>query len=232
MTTIMTPPIHDASRLYALGANLLPPEIEQQRQFVRIRLIVLASIGTVIVLLAAWFALAKWETSRQDSKLADAETEAIVLRQQQRQYSELITAQTQSTKIGNQLSTLLATDVTWSTLLTKLRAATPTGLDLTGITVTLTDPTTQGTTGGNSTATTASGLPSKDGKTPIGSLTITGSSTSKPAIATYADAVGKLPGVGNVMLSGVTAQDDGSDFTLRVDLSPSLLSHHYSTTKN
>ncbi|MFI5953675.1 PilN domain-containing protein [Cryptosporangium sp. NPDC051539] len=234
MTAMMTPPVSGASthRLYALGANLLPPEIAQQRQVVRIRLIVLASIGTVIVLLAAWFALSKWQTSRQEGRLADAETQAIVLRQQQRQYGELINAQTQSTRINNELATLLATDVQWSTLFAKLRAAAPGGLELTGITVALTDPTTQGTTGANTTATTASGLPSADGKTPIGSLTINGTATSKPAIATYADAIGKLPGVGNVMLSGVTVQDGGSDFTIRIDLSQSLLSHHYSITRD
>lgn len=228
------PPVTNGStdRLYSLGANLLPPEIAQQRQIVRVRLIVLASIGTVIVLLAAWFGLTWWATARQGDRLAEVEAEAIVLQHQQRSYRELINAQTQSTKIDGQLATLLSTDVRWATLFGKLRAATPHNLELTGITVALTDKTTEGTSGGSSTATTASGLPSADGKTPIGSLTLNGSSTSKTAIAGYADSVGKLTGIGNVMLAGVTVKEGQSDFTLRVDLSPTLLSHYYTSSND
>ncbi|GAA3384546.1 PilN domain-containing protein [Cryptosporangium minutisporangium] len=226
MTTVETPTVPDGSahRLLTLSANLLPPEVVQQRQVGRIRLIVLAALGTVLVLLAAWYALAHWQSARQEEKLAAAETEAIGLRQQMRAYSELINAQTQSTQINNQLSTLLATDVQWSTLLARLRAAAPRGLELTGVSIALTDP----TTGGSST-TTASGLPSSDGKTPIGSLTINGTSTTKSAIAGYVDSLGKVSGVGNVLLAGVTDQEDGSNFTLRADLSPTLLSHHYTS---
>jgi Tfp pilus assembly protein PilN len=228
MTTVITEavPAGPPVRLLALSADLLPPEIVQRRRIVRIRLIVLASIGAVLVLLAGWFALSTWQVGRQEDKLAATETEAIGLRTQQRQYSELINAQTQSTKIDNQLATLLKTDVQWATLTARLRAAAPRGLELTAVAVALTDPTTQGATG-NSATTTASGLPSSDGKTPIGSLTISGTSTTKTAIASYVDAVSKVSGIGNVLLSGVTDQEDGSDFTLRADLSPTLLSHHY-----
>ncbi|SHN20926.1 PilN domain-containing protein [Cryptosporangium aurantiacum] len=234
MTTAVSPPVPDGSthRLLALSANLLPPEVVQQRRLVRIRLVVLASLGTVIVLLAAGYAVAHWQSTRQEQKLADAQTEAIVLHQQMRAYDELVTAQTQTTKIDTQLAKLLATDVQWATLFGKLRAAAPRGLDLTGVSVALTDPTTQGTSGGSSSTTTASGLPSADGKTPIGSLTINGTSTTKTAIAGYVDSIGKVTGVGNVLLAGVTDQDDGTDFTLRADLAPTLLSHHYTSASD
>lgn len=228
MATVITPtvPAGPPSRLLSLRADLLPSEVVERRQVVKVRLIVLIVLATVVVLLAAWFGLASWQVSRQESKLAATETEAIRLRAQQRQYSELISAQTQSTKINSQLATLLKTDVQWSTLISKLRAAAPRGLDLTAVSVALTDPTTQGSTGSGST-TTASGLPSEDGAAPIGSLTMSGTSTTKTAIAYYVDAIGKVPGIGNVLLSGATDQEAGTDFTLRADLSPTLLSNHY-----
>lgn len=223
-------PAGPPARLPSLIADLLPPEIVQQRRVLRVRLIVLASFGTVLVLLAAWFAVASWQVSQQEQKLVAAETEAIGLRSQQRHYGELINAQTQSTKIGNQLATLLKTDVQWATTIARLRAVAPPGLELTGLSVALTDPATQGATGANGAATTASGLPSEDGDTPIGSLTIIGISTTKTAVAGYVDAIGSVSGVGNVLLAGVTDQDDGTNFTLRADLTPTLLSHHYQAT--
>ncbi|MFG1925876.1 hypothetical protein [Cryptosporangium sp. NPDC048952] len=228
MATVITQtvPAGPPARLLSLRADLLPSEVVERRQVVRIRLAVIVVLGTVVVLLAAWFALASWQVGRQENKLESTETEAITLRTQQRQYSELIGTQTQSTKINGQLATLLKTDVQWATLIAKLRAAAPTGLDLTNVSVALVDPTTQGSTGSGS-VTTASGLPSKDGAAPVGSLTITGTSRTKTAIAGYVDTIGAVPGIGNVLLAGVTDQEDGSDFTLRADLSPTLLSHHY-----
>jgi len=229
MTTTVGPNVTDGdgarTRLLSLVADLTPPEVGEKRRLARVRLIVLASLGTVLVVLAAWFAVSSWQAGRQQTALAAAETEAIGLRQQQRQYSELINAQAQSTRIDTQLATLLKTDVQWATLLGRLRAAAPRGLSLSSLAIALTDPTTQAA--GSSAASAASGLPANDGKTPIGSLTVSGDATTTTAIAGYVDAVAEVPGVGNVLLSGVNDEGGTTNFTLRADLRSTLFSNHY-----
>lgn len=237
MTTMIspsgaTPTDASAARLLTLTANLLPPEVIERRQVVRLRQIVLISLGTALVLLATGYAIASHRSSSEQDKVDTAERQALVLRQQQRGYTELVDAQTQSTTINRQLATLLATDVEWARLFGSLRAAAPRGLALTSLGVALTDPTTGGDTGSGTGSTTASGLPSADGTSPIGTLTISGTSSSKAAIANYLDTVATVTGVGNTLLSGVTDQDSGADFTLRADLSPVALSHHYTTASS
>jgi hypothetical protein len=229
-TTTVSPPDGSpaggsAARLLTLTANLLPPEVIEQRQVTRIRWVVLIALVTALVLLAAGYGIATYRSSVEQDRVEVAESEALILRQQQRVYQEVISAQTQSKAINSQLSTLVATDVDWAKLFGALRAVAPRGLALTSVGVALTDPATA-----SGTTSTAAGLPSADGTVPIGTVTISGVSASKVAIAAYVDALGTVTGIGNTLLSGVTDQQAGTDFTLRADLSPVALSHHYTST--
>lgn len=227
----------DASttRLLGLSANLLPPEIKDNRRIVLVRWVTLVALATVVVLLGAWYAVTWYQTSQERDKATEAETIALSLRQQQRNYHELIAAQSQTALLNSQLKSLLATDVQWATLFTALRAAQPKGVALTNLAVALADPTASGAGAVSTSAnlSTASGLPSADGSTPIGALTIGGTGTTKGVIAAYVDAMGTVPGVGNTLLSGVTNNDTtGVDFTVRADLSKAALSGYYTKSRD
>lgn len=225
----------DASTLRLLGltANLLPPEIKENRRIALVRWVTLAALATVVVLLGAWYAFTWYQTSTERDKATGAEEVELSLRRQQRDYHELIAAKSETALINGQLKTLLATDVQWATLFTALRAAQPKGVALTNLSVAMADQTANGAGSTSSGLHTASGLPSADGGAPIGALTIAGTSTTKGAVAAYVDAMGTVPGVGNTLLSGVTNSDKaGVDFTFRADLSKAALSGNYTKSSD
>jgi Tfp pilus assembly protein PilN len=219
------------ARLLSLSANLLPPEIKERRRMLAARSSMVAALILVLLVLVAWYAYALYQKHDQQNQLDAAGTQTLNLRQQQHSYDQLLNAQTRTALINVQLKTLLATDVQWAKLLTAVRAAQPKGVALTSLAVALSDPTAASAgTVSSSSISTASGLPPKDGKTPIGALTIGGTSTTKAAVAQYVNALGAVAGVGNTLLSGVTDSDkSGIEFTLRADLSPDALSHHYTS---
>lgn len=212
------------ARLLTLRANLLPAEVIARRQVRRIRVVVLIALALVVLLLLAWYGVGAFRKLRADYQLTAAQEQANTLRTQQGRYRELIEAQTKSTAIKKQLATLMATDVTWSSFSSSLRTAAPAGIGLTSVALSLADA----GQGAGQQSSTASGLPSTGG-TPIGTVTITGTGSSRYLIANYAEKVATLKGVGTALLTSASKQDSGITFTIVADLSPVLVSHLHTT---
>ncbi|EXG81054.1 hypothetical protein [Cryptosporangium arvum] len=209
-------------QLLLLGANLLPPEIVARRQVGKIRLVAVAILVVTLLLVLAVYAVAWTQKVRSRGDFDEVTASSNVLRAQQGKYRELIVAQTAADQIKGQLATLMADDVTWTPVLRSIRAAAPSGVGLTGLILTVTDPTQRSSEG----VMTSSGLPSTTGS-PIGALTITGTGSSNAAIATFVDSLAKVSGISGALLTNATEQDDGIVFGVRADLSPTLLSKLY-----
>jgi Fimbrial assembly protein (PilN) len=208
----------DPVRIPAIAADLLPAEVVARRRGRKVRRIVLTALLGVVVLLAGWYVTARRQTTEARAGLADAEASGLRVEEQKKAYQQVVGVQAESAQVSKQLTELMALDLRWSTLVVAVQAAAPDGVTLHGM---------SGAT--NTPGAAASGSDAQlSGGQPIGTLTLTGSGTSKAAVAGYVDALGKVAGVANPLLSSAVEQKSGVDFTVRMDLTKALLGGRYS----
>jgi Tfp pilus assembly protein PilN len=208
-------PDEHSLRVPDIAADLLPVEVFEARRERQVRRFVLSALAVFTLLLGGWYAVATYQTAAARDALEGAQDDAQRLTRQQRAYADLVTAQTESIAISNQLTALLADDLQWAKLLSSLQDAAPSGVRLTGVTGAL-------ATG------TATGTPSP--VTPvnaIGSLNLTGTAGTKALVAAYVDALGKVAGVANPLLGDITAQGTTLSFTVRMDITKAALGGRY-----
>jgi hypothetical protein len=214
-TTIAKPePATDrpqSHRIPAVAVNLLPVEVIEARRTRRIQRTVLVLLVVFVVLLAGWYGFARVQTELARAELADAKANTERLTKQQDAFADLQQVQRDSGAIERQLAQLMSSDMTWPSLLQGLRQAAPSGLVLTGITVTLEASRTVGPAAANSANPT------------VAFVTVTGLGTSKPQIAGYVDTLAKLTGVANPFITSVAAGEKGLDFSVKLDVTSALL---------
>ena len=212
------------SRLLTISANLLPEEIVAGRRARRSRAVVLAALLVVIVLLGGWYVYARHQVQLANDELTSITTEATTLQRGQSRYTEVVDVQNQTNTIAKQLSTLLANDLPWATLLTTLRdTGNQSGVTVLGVIGTLNG----GATGAQAAA--AGTLPSTSRSSTIGTLTITGTGPDKPSIAGYVDALGGLPMLANPYLTNVSQATDDVTFSITVDITAKALCGRFTT---
>jgi Tfp pilus assembly protein PilN len=231
MATILMPPepaapAEQAPRMLTIAVNLLPPEIVGSRRGRQARRRVISALAAFTVLLGAGFGAASYQTSLARSELSSAQSDVERLSRQQKPFGELIGAQNESRAIGTQLSVLLAGDLQWSNLLSSVQAATPQGVQLTELSGALTPA--NGAGAGNGSA--SSRLPGTSAEKLIGTLTITGTSTGKPAVAAYLDTLATLPGLANPLLVSAAPQNGVFTFVARLDVTGSALGGRFTAT--
>jgi Tfp pilus assembly protein PilN len=226
-TTLVSPdpaaPTPYAPRTLAIAVNLLPPEIVESRHGRRVRRIVVSALAAFTALLAGWYSLASYQTSVARDDLSSAQRNVERLSRLQKPFAELISAQNESRMINAQLSSLLAGDLQWAHLLSALRAAAPTGVQVATVTGGLASP--DGGSGSGS-----SRLPNTSGQKVVGALAVTGSAPSKATVAEYLDALAKVPGLANPLLDRVTESKTTVEFSLRLDITSPVLGGRYPTT--
>lgn len=238
MATTLRPPERAASaerapRPLPIAANLLPVEIVESRRGRKVKRIVLCALVGFVALLAAWYALASYQTSTARSSLRGVQDDAQRLVAQQHAFDEVVGIQAESRAISTALSFLLANDLQWSRLLSSLQKAAPKDVRLTSVSGALRSSTTTSSgAGGNGSSAAAAQLPGTSGEESIGTLTITGSGNSKATVAAYVDALGKVPGLGNPLLGDATLQNGALQFTVRVDITASALGGRYAASGN
>jgi Fimbrial assembly protein (PilN) len=226
MTTQLTPPDlaaldSGALRIMPIAADLLPAEVVEGRRGRRVRRIVLAALLGVLVLLGGWYGSARYQTSQARQELADAQEASARLQSQQKNYQEVVSVQEQSAEISRQLAGLMALDLRWSTVVNAVQRAAPTGVTLHGLSAATETP-------GAGNATADNSLPDTGAKK-IGELTITGEGTSKSGVAAYVDALARINGIVDPLLSSAVEQKRTVQFTVKMDLTSAVLGGRFTT---
>ncbi len=231
MATTLTPsqptiPAERTLRSLPIAANLLPEEIIESRRVRTYRRAVIAVLVVVVVVVGGWYGAASYQTAGQRSNLARVQDDVRRLQRERNSYADVISAQAESQAIKTQLSSLLAGDLQWATLLATLQQVAPEGVQLISVSGELTAPAAGNATGGPGDAQ----LPSTSSDKAVGTLTVAGSGTSKEAIAGYVDALMTAPGIGNPMLGDVILQDDVLRFTVRLEITSASLGGRFTST--
>lgn len=216
----------DALRLVSIAVDLLPPEVVAARRTRKVRRLVLTSLGVFVVLLLAWFGLAKYQTSTARDELTAAEDNVQSMLKQQREYDGLVKIQDESRAIKAQLSTLFADDLQWATLTSAVQDIAPSGVRLNRVSGVLNEGPAAEANDPNTPR-----LPNTSGQRLIGQLTISGVGSSKRLVAAYVDALVRVKGLANPLLSDASQQEAGLQFTVQVDITQAALGGRYSTPK-
>jgi hypothetical protein len=221
MTTTVTPgqPTRNPLRPVLIAANLLPPEIIDARRNRRARRLTLAALLLLVVSIGAWYGLVTYQTGMARDEQTAAEDEALRLTAQQRSYKGVVDTQAESAALRTELGALLADDLRWSQLLSSLRAAAPAQLRVR----TMVGAVAERVEGEAPAANPAGQLPSTAKDKSIGTITITGTGTTKGQVAEYVDTLATVPGVTDPYLISATVLDGAVDFTVRLDITAAAL---------
>jgi hypothetical protein len=211
------------ARLLPIRANLLPQEITTRRMARRMRTIVIAGVVLVVVALGGWYADAYHDhtLAQQDLDRVTGQIQAANQEMHRKDLADVTTTMKANDEVTDQLKTLMATDLQWSTLINRLRATgTASDVKISRITASLTDA--------------KGGAASVPGSTavPVATLTIEGSAADKNTIAGFIDKLGDTPTIANPYL---TAANQGSDanavytFTVGADVTSAALCGRFTT---
>jgi Tfp pilus assembly protein PilN len=228
MTTALTPAEiaaldGGALRVVPISANLLPTEVVEGRRSRRVRRVVVAALIGVLVLMGTWYGSARYQTSQAKQQLKEAQDTSARVESQQKKYQEVVSVQEQSAQISKQLADLMALDLRWSTVVNAVQNAAPTGVKLHGLSAATSN---SGANGGS--AASDSALP-QSGDKKIGDLTITGEGASKAGVAAYVDALARIDGVVDPLLSSAVEQRKTVQFTVQMGLTSKVLGGRFTT---
>jgi Tfp pilus assembly protein PilN len=211
MTSTMphaTAPVDRTLRTLTISVNLLPTEVVEARRARQLRRVVLASLAGFLALMGAWYGFASFQTMSARSSVASAQDEASRLLAQQNKFAKLSSVQSESRLIEGQLTGLFAEDLQWAELLAAVEKVAPAGVQISGVSGNL-----KSAAAGNANAAGVTALPNTSGKRIVGTITITGEASSKPAIANFVDALNSVDGLANPLLGGVNVEVGGSGAT-------------------
>jgi hypothetical protein len=211
------------NRVLTISARLLPGEVIASRRARRMRAAVITGLVLVLALLGSWFAYAGYQTDIARDDLAGVNSDAQMVRQQQRRYDEVVNLQDDTKALDKQLSTLLSKDLRWAPLIeTVYSRGKPFGIVV---------ETVNGDVGTTAVGVDSSGsiLPSNKTGKPVGKLMITGSAKSKPMIAQYVDALDGLKGLANPYLTSASGETGTFDFSVELDMTTDALGGRFTT---
>lgn len=204
--------------LLPISADLMPQEIVNDRRDRKVRGLVIIAVAIFTALLASFYLIARYQTSLAEQDLADAQAEVTTLTDKQQDFKELTETKEASKKITDQLKVLLANDLQWGPLLTSVRGLAPKDVLIKGITGALSD---------DGTAENPNNLPKTYEGKQIGYLNIVGTSPDKASIAALSEALGKVQGLGDPLVSEVASVEKGFRFGIRVDITSAALGGRY-----
>ncbi len=195
--------------------NLLPIEILEGRRFRRTQaLLGGAVLGAVLVAAGGTFWAQQGINDANDA-LVSSEGQVSALTAQQNQYSAVPTVIAQVDAAETARTTAMGTDVLLYRYLTDLDGARPSGLEFTGLTVTV--------PAGGSAATGANPLVASG----IGTLTIEGKADQYEEVSTWMESLDKITGVASPTLASAIKAPAGLTYSTGAVLNSDALSGRY-----
>jgi Tfp pilus assembly protein PilN len=232
MTTTTLPPAPapgpaspvQTNRFVSIRANLLPTEIADKRRLRQLKRRSGLSLVALVAVLLAWFVFAWLQTTTTKSSLSSAQHRNRSLLAQEQQFGPVVTAQAQSAAIRSELAQLMTGDVNWTTMLRKLRAAAPAGVQISTVTASISPQAVNATSGGGI------GVLNQTGQLPVGQLTITGSAPDKNSVAALVDRLTKVPGLAAPFPASVSGQAGTVTYTANMLITSEVLGGRYASS--
>lgn len=200
--------------------NLLPPEIQDERNLKKMQLILGGATAAVVALLAGGFILVAAGANQAEQELALEQTRTQGLQAEQQQYAEVprILAEVETAQSAR--ATAMTTDVLWYEYLHNVAATYPEDVWLKDLTATVAAPVA-------TTAVVADPLTTPG----IGTVVFNGSAMVHADVASWLDVLAATPGFADPFYTSSAAVEvDGQtfvDFSSQVVVTADALSHRY-----
>jgi len=198
--------------------NLLPPEILEGRQFARRQKVLAVAVVATIATAGAVTYLAQGQVDSAQEELSLEQARTGTLQAEKAKYDEVprVLAQVDAAKVARQAA--MATDVPWYRFMNDLALSTPRSVWLQNLTVTIP-------------AATGTAVASNDPLAPlgVGNVTVMGTASDYPTVASWLDGLDHVEGVDGTAISEASGNNDkpNIDFNSSGSITPDALSHRY-----
>lgn len=217
------------ARLLPIKANLLPEEITNRRKARQMRTFVIVGVVLALVGLGGWSANAYHQHSLAEDDLTavNAQIARVNATMNDAKHSKVTKTINDNKAISEELKTLMANDLRWSTLLDDLRATgASSNVTIGRITAALSQA-----TSGSRAATSGSGT-----NAAVATLSLEGTAKDKSTIAGFIKKLAVTPGVGSPYLTSATqSASDGKTaghytFSISAEVTSAALCGRFTTT--
>jgi hypothetical protein len=206
---------------WGVVADLTPPELISARRLRELRKLIGIALAGVLVLCVLAFVWASRQASAAGDDADRAAATTVQLQASVNKYSGITKIENEVKGITAQVQTAMKSDVDSRALLAEIRRALPADMGIQNLSVDL------------SAATTAAAMSDTldlSGHLKIGTATIGGAARHIDDLPTFVDHLSALTGVTNVVPKTNQAGANGVQFSVTMDLTDALYSHHYDAT--
>jgi len=204
--------------LLPIAADLLPQEVVNDRRDRKVRALMIVAVAAFTALLVGFYAITRYQTTLAEKDLAAAQAEVTSLTEKQKEFRALTQTKDASKKITDELKLLMANDLQWGPLLAAIQGLAPEDVFLKGIT---------GAINADGVAENKNNLPKTYKEKQVGTIMLVGTSPDKAKIAALSEALGRVPGLGDPLVSEVSSVDRAFRFGIRVDITSAALGGRY-----
>lgn len=208
-------------------ADLTPPELMADRRVRSLRVWIAIALVLVVAGVALAYDHARGQVRAAEEAVTAEQATAQALRDQQQQFTGVLTLQATVDKAKQDLAALLASDVNVDALLGEIWDALPDGMTISQIAVSVPDQISGKSTSGARGDSGPAALDTSDASH-IGTITLAGTGTTIDDLPAFIDALGTLDGVFSPYpTSNQRSDDGGTSYSLQFTLTDALLTHRY-----
>jgi hypothetical protein len=214
---------------WGISADLMPPEVFEERQMKVLRRRIIFAVAAVALLCALGYVYAALQRHEASNRLADVQAQTSQLQAKQSKYANVTRIQGSVAETKRQISGLMSQDVDLAGLVDQLRIQLPAGMTIGQLAVIV--DSIKSSTAVSSATSGAAGLDAS-GRRHIGTVTVSGTGRTLADVATYLDRLKKLRGVVEPYPLTNKANGQGVQYSLQVVLTDDLLTHRFDADKN
>lgn len=212
---------------WGISANLMPPEVIEERYLRVVRRRILIGLVATVALCALGYGYALIASQQSSSSLDTAQAQTAKLQVTQKTYANVTQIQGTVSEVQKQVSGLMSNDVDYAGLIGQVRQQLPAGMVIGQLTVNV--DTAKAATGNT---VTGAAILDSSGRPHIGTITIAGTGRAISDVSTYVDQLRKIGGaVEPYPLTNKTGPG-GTEYSIQVTLTDQVLTHKYDAEKN
>ena len=215
---------------WGISADLMPPEVFEERQMKVLRRRIIFAVAAVALLCALGYVYAAVQRHESSNGLASEQARTSQLRTTETKYANVTRIQGSVAEAKREIAGLMSQDVDLAALIDQLRIQLPTGMTIGQLEITM-DSTKDSAAAAASAGTGAVDLDAS-GRRHIGIVKVAGTARTLADVAAYLDRLKGLRGVVEPYPLTNKAVTPGTQYSLQITLNDELLTHKYDAGKN
>jgi Tfp pilus assembly protein PilN len=212
--------------------NLIPAQVALEARTQTAKRVCIGAVAASAVVVAGLFVMANSQVSSAQDQLDAATARSAALAAEATKYADVPRVNSELTAATQQQVAAMGSEVRWSSVLYSLAISTPNGVSLQSFSATVNSGAPGAATPANSTGQSSNSILGNPG---IGSMTITGTATDQPHVASFLDKLTTYNGVVDPFATsvsassttGASASDKTVSFNASATITSDALSHRY-----